>query len=95
MQKSNEFWVVVAVMTSWLLTRNTPGKHFGLKVVEVACSGTLGVVLADDLADYMGFSNELAAVLIMAFGLLLIEKIIDIISDNDLVSSIIAKYLKK
>lgn len=92
-EKSWEFWAVLVGVGMWMMQRDYGKETLPKLVTKVAGSGLLAFGLAPTVAPYVRDNETAAAVLVMAFGLVLLDVLTAAVSDRDLIADIIRAKL--
>ena len=90
-EKSLEFWAVIIGMVFYIASRRAEDEPIRLHVVKAIAAGFLAVGLATEVAPYVRDSEAIAAVIIMAFGQLILDVGTALVSDRDLVKEIVKR----
>lgn len=86
-----EFWSVLAAMAIYVITRNSETENIYKRITKTIMSGLLTVGMTDDVAPYVNNSHTIAAVLIMGFGLIILDIITGLLADKELIKEMIKK----
>jgi len=92
--KSVEFWVAIAVGVLIVLHRNADKSRL-TRITLAAISGGLAFSFAPEFAEWTGRSENLAAVVISAFGYMIFDIAAAVLSDRDFIKSVIMRWAGK
>lgn len=91
MDKPITHWLAMVGVGLWVMGRDAETEGLSRRIVKTAASGFLAAGLSSDFSSYFGFSESIAAVIIMAFGLMLLDLITAIIADRTFIKEMISK----
>lgn len=91
--KSPEYWAVIAGMSVWFFLRTPKAESLVSRVGKTAASATLGFGLSADAAAYLGLGEALAAVAVMAFGLLFLDAATALFANEKFMATFLRKRL--
>lgn len=94
-EKTWEFWTVFAGMAVYVGSRNAETESTQKRVLKTTISGLLTVGLAPEVAPYVNDSETVAAVLIMGFGLIVLDIGTGLLADKDLIMDLVRKKIGK
>ncbi len=93
LQKPFEYWAVLAGMVLYAATRDAERESLWRRTVKVVASAFLTVGLTPNVAPYLQGSETMAAVCVMAFGLLALDVATALIGDRAFIKSLIRSRL--
>ena len=93
LQKPFEYWAVLAGMVLYAATRDAERESLWRRLVKVVASAFLTVGLTPNGAPYLQGSETMAAVCVMAFGLLALDVASGLVGDRALIRDILRKRL--
>ncbi len=88
--KSAEFWTVVCGMILWALAK-AEGEPLPRRMAKTAASAFLAYGLAPTIAPYTRGSEVLAAVGVMALGLIVLDTATGLMSDREFIKDVIRR----
>jgi len=91
--KTWEFWAVVLGMAFYVATRDAETEALPKRVVKTAASALLAYGLAPEIAPWTGGNEIVAAVVVMAFGLLVLDVATALLMDRDFIKEVIRNRL--
>lgn len=94
MNKPIEFWVAIAVGVAVVLHRNAEKSRI-TRIMLAAISGGMAFSFAPEFAEWTGRSENLAAVVISAFGYMVFDLAAALLSDRELLKEILLKRMGK
>ena len=89
LNKPLEYWAVLIGMVLYAASRDAEKEPLIKRVIKTAASAFLAVGLSPALAPYLRGSENVAAVAIMALGLLLLDAATAVISDRKFIQDLI------
>jgi hypothetical protein len=89
--KEIEFWAVVAGMAFYVAARDAEKEAPLKRIAKTAASAFLAYGLADGVAPYLNNSPTFAAVLIMGFGLIILDVGTALLMDRDLIKELVRR----
>lgn len=89
MPKPLEYWAVLAGMVIYVATRDAEQEALVRRLLKTAASALLTVGLSPDAAERLGVSEIVAAVGLMAFGMLALDVVTALIRDRDFIKQLI------
>jgi hypothetical protein len=89
--KEIEFWAVVAGMAFYAAARDAEKEAPLKRISKTAASAFLAYGLADGVAPYLNNSPTFAAVLIMGFGLIILDVGTALLMDRDLIKDLVRR----
>lgn len=93
LNKPLEYWLVVLGMTLYVATRDAEKQPIWKRTGKTLASAALGVGLSPDAGAWFGVSDSIAAVGIMAFGMIVLDVGTALIQDRTFIKEMIAKRL--
>lgn len=91
--KSFEYWAVLAGMVLYVMTRDAEQESISRRIAKTLASAFLSYGLSPTIAPWTWGSELAAAVLTMAFGLIILDTMTVLLSDREFVKKIIRKRL--
>lgn len=91
--KTWEFWAVVLGMAVYVATRDAETEAFPKRAAKTFASALLAYGLAPEIAPWTGNNEIVAAVVVMAFGLLVLDVMTALLLDRDFIKEVIRKRL--
>jgi uncharacterized membrane protein len=91
--KTWEFWLVLIGMAVYVATRDAETESLSKRATKTAASGLLAVGLAPTISPYMQNNETIAAVLVMAFGLIILDLLTALILDREFIKDLIKKRI--
>jgi hypothetical protein len=91
--KSWEFWAVLLGMAVYVATRDAETESLSKRVSKTLASGLLAFGLAPTIAPWVRDNEIAAAVVVMAFGLIILDLVTALILDRDFIKELIRKRL--
>lgn len=91
--KSLEFWAIIVGMSVYVATRDAEKEPLQKRMIKVVTSGFLTIGLVPELAPFVQDSEGTAAVLIMAFGILILDLLSALVSDRAFITEIIKRHI--
>lgn len=88
-----KFLAAVVAVGIWATFRHAETEPLSRRLSKTAASGLLSYGLAADVAPWVGGSEALAAVVLMAFGLLVLDIVAGLLADRELLKEIIKKRI--
>ena len=92
-QKPFEYWAVLVGMVLYAATRDAEREPIWRRAVKVLSSAFLTVGLTPNVAPYLQGSETMAAVAVMAFGLLALDVATALIGDRAFIRELIRSRL--
>ena len=89
--KEWEFWAVMVGMAFYVAARDAEKEAPLKRIAKTAASAFLAYGLADGVAPYVGSSPTFAAVLIMGFGLIILDVGTALLLDRELIKELVRK----
>lgn len=89
--KTWEFWAVVLGMAVYVATRDAETEALPKRIAKTFASALLAYGLAEELAPWTGDNEIVAAVAVMAFGLLALDVITALLLDRSFIKELIRK----
>lgn len=93
LNKPLEYWIAVVGMVLYVATRDAERQPILKRTVKTFVSAALGVGLGADVAAWFGTSEAIAAVAIMAFGMIILDAVTALISDPAFIKDFIRNRL--
>lgn len=87
--KPIEYWAVLAGMVIYVATRDAEAEALTRRLLKTAASALLTIGLSPEVAARVGVSEVLAAVGLMAFGMLALDVATALIKDRDFIRELI------
>lgn len=87
--KPVEYWAVLAGMVIYVATRDAEAEALTRRLLKTAASALLTIGLSPEVAARLGVSEVLAAVGLMAFGMLGLDVATALIRDRDFIRELI------
>jgi len=87
--KPPEYWAVLAGMVLYMAIKNAADNPLKFRILKTLASALLTLGFSEDLAPWVRDSETLAAIAIMAGGLILLDTLTSIMSDRDFIKDII------
>ena len=87
--KPIEYWAVLAGMVIYVATRDAEAEALTRRLLKTAASALLTIGLSPEVAARLGVSEVLAAVGLMAFGMLGLDVATALIRDRDFIRELI------
>lgn len=91
--KPMEFWIALIGAVLYVASKDAEKSPVHKQLAKMAASGAFAYSLADELAPFTRGSESLAAILITVFGVLALNIATALISDRDLIRSIVKARL--
>ena len=88
-----EFWAVLFGMALYVATRDAEKEPLVRRIGKTAASALLAYGLADSFAPYLGNSPTFAAVVVMGFGLILLDLGTALLMDRALIEELIRRKI--
>jgi len=88
-----EFWAVVVGMALYVATRDAEREPLIRRIGKTAASAFLAYGLADGVAPYLNDSPTFAAVVVMGFGLILLDLGTALLMDRALIKDLIRRKI--
>jgi len=88
-----EFWAVVLGMSLYVSSRDAEKEPLIRRIGKTAASAFLAYGLADGVAPYVGDSPTFAAVVVMGFGLILLDLGTALLMDRALIKDLIRRKI--
>lgn len=92
-QKPLEYWAVLIGMVLYVAARHAESEALWIRIVKTGASALLAVGGSADVAPYLNGSEKAAVVVIMAFGLLVLDIGTALIQDRPFIKDLIMKKL--
>lgn len=92
MDKPLQFWIALIVGMAIVYERNRE-KPKKSRAIMAAISGGMGYALAPELAQWVGRSEIIAAMLVSALGFLVIDVAASLIANRELIKEIVKMRL--
>ena len=91
MNKPLEYWAVLVGMVLYAATRDAEREPIWRRIVKTLASGFLTVGLSPSVAPYLRDSETLAAVALMAFGMLALDMATALVADREFIKELIRR----
>lgn len=91
--KTVEFWAVIIGMSVYIATRDAETESVSKRASKVVASGFLAIGLSPVMSDYFGIGETASAVVIMAFGLIILDLLTALVKDREFMKELIKKKL--
>ena len=91
LDKPWEYWAAILGAMLYVATRDAETESLSRRVAKTIASALLAIGLAPGTASYVGDNEIAAAVLLMAFGTLVLDILTALILDRDLIKSIVRR----
>lgn len=93
MGKSIEYWFVLAGMVIYTILRDAESAPIKHRIAKTGASALLTIGLSPSISEYTWDSEVIAAVGIMALGLIVLDVATGLVSDQEYVKDIIRNRL--
>jgi len=93
--KGLEYWAVIVGMSIYVVTRDTDKDALKKRLGKTVTSAFLAYGLSDDLAGFVGDNETFAALIIMAFGLFVMDLVIALLLDREFIKEMIRNKMGK
>ncbi len=93
--KAPEYWFIIVGMAIYIAMRNAEAAPLRTRLLKALTAGMLAVGLSPELATRIGFSEGITAVIIMAFGQIILDGVTGLLGDRDFIKEILRSYLTK
>lgn len=87
--KPLEYWAVLAGMVIYVATRDAEAEALSRRLLKTAASALLTIGLSPEVAARLGVSEIMAAVGLMAFGMLGLDVATALIKDREFIRDLI------
>ncbi len=94
-EKPLEYWAALAGMVLYTASRDAENEIILRRVAKIFASALLTIGTSPTFAAYLKISEILAAVLIMAVGLIALDVLTAIISDREFIKDLVRQRLGK
>lgn len=88
-EKPITYWFAIVGVSLWLMGRDAETEGLSRRVVKTIASALMAIGLTKDISEWLGFSETIAAVMIMAFGLMILDLATALIADRTFIKDII------
>ena len=89
--KSMEVWAAFAAMAIYVFMRDRAKETLSVRIAKTASSALLAFAVAADVAPFVNGSEVTATILVMGFGLVLLDVLTGIAKDGEFIKEIIRK----
>ncbi len=89
MNKPLEYWAVLIGMVLYAASRDAEKEPLVKRVIKTLASAFLTIGLTPSLAPWVNESEMAAAVVIMAFGMIVLDVITALISDREFIKELV------
>lgn len=93
LEKPITYWLALIGVGLWVMGRDAETEGLTRRVVKTAASGLLAVGLGKEASEWVGLSESIVSVIIMAFGLMVLDLITALIADRSFIKEVIAKRI--
>ena len=93
LNKPLEYWAVIIGMALWFFLRTPPSEYLIVRFIKTGASAALGLGLSVDVAKYLGVGEGLAAVAVMAFGMMFLDSLTSLFSNEKFMQTFLRKKL--
>lgn len=87
--KTTEYWLAFLGMVIYLLTRDRKMETLLFRVSKTAASGLIALGSSKAVSNYFGVDDIVAAVFIMAFGLIFLDLVNGFARDREFIKGLI------
>lgn len=87
--KTLEFWAVIAGMSVYIATRDAETESISKRVSKVVASAFLTIGLSPVMSGYFNIGETASAVVIMAFGLIVLDLLTALVNDREFMKEMI------
>lgn len=87
--KPLEYWAVLAAMIVYVASRDGEKEPVKMRIAKTVASSLLAFGASPSLADYFGFTEIVATILIMAFGLIVLDVMTGLARDREFIKELI------
>lgn len=91
MLKPIEYWAALVGMVIYVATRDAEQEPLSRRLLKTAASALLTIGLSPDVSARLGVSEIVAAVGVMAFGMLALDVATALIRDRDFIKDLIQR----
>lgn len=88
-----EFWAVVFGMAVYVATRDAEREALPKRIAKTLASALLAYGLAPEISPWTGENEIVAAVAIMAFGLIALDLITALLLDRDFIKELVRRKM--
>lgn len=89
MNKPLEYWAVLLGMVLYAATRDAEKEPLVKRIVKTLASAFLTIGLTPTLAPWVNESEMAAAVIIMAFGMIVLDVVTALVSDREFIKELV------
>jgi len=91
--KQIEYWAVLIGMAFYVASRDAETENISKRVGKTLASGLLAYGTSSEVSGYLGMGEGFAAILIMAFGLIVLDMGTALLSDKEFFKDLVKKKL--
>lgn len=89
--KEIEYWAILVGMAVYVVSRDAETESISKRFSKMFASGLLAYGTSSEISTYIGIGEGFAAIIVMAFGMVILDMGTALLSDKDFFKELVKK----